>query len=127
MANTNFSSSKGEKVTIPAHGQTISIQGVTVANLNDKFQVTKLNTWFDPAEMFRQIAPNGIVNKEVIGTADMKNPDAAHTKSDETVIEDLRKESGNAIASEEGSRDAQEAHEEMSTIRPAECPFLNAE
>lgn len=30
-----------------------------MAHLNDKFQVTKLETWFDPVEMFRQIAPSG--------------------------------------------------------------------
>ena len=77
--------------------------------------------------MFRQIAPKGIVNKEVRGAADMKNPDTVQTKSEETLVADLEKESGNAIASEEGSRDAKQAHEEMSPIQPAECPFLNAE
>ncbi|KAK7981886.1 hypothetical protein PG988_004124 [Apiospora saccharicola] len=49
----------GEKITAKAHSGTIDIQGVTVAHLNDKFQVTKLETWFDPVEMFRQIAPEG--------------------------------------------------------------------
>ncbi|KAK7927935.1 pathogen-related protein [Apiospora marii] len=47
------------RITAKAHGGTIDIQGVTVAHLNDKFQVTKLETWFDPVEMFRQIAPEG--------------------------------------------------------------------
>jgi hypothetical protein len=28
-------------------------------------QVTKLETWFDPVEMFRQIAPEGAKNKEI--------------------------------------------------------------
>ncbi|KAK8079886.1 hypothetical protein PG997_007704 [Apiospora hydei] len=49
----------GEKITAKAHGGPIDIQGVTVAHLNEKFQVTKLETWFDPVEMFRQIAPEG--------------------------------------------------------------------
>ncbi|KAK7956847.1 uncharacterized protein PG986_006069 [Apiospora aurea] len=49
----------GEKITAKAHGGPIDIQGVTVAHLNDKFQVTKLETWFDPVEMFRQISPEG--------------------------------------------------------------------
>ncbi|KAK8105959.1 hypothetical protein PG999_009318 [Apiospora kogelbergensis] len=49
----------GEKITAKAHGGPIDIQGVTVAHLNDKSQVTKLETWFDPIEMFRQIAPEG--------------------------------------------------------------------
>jgi len=58
---------KGEKITAKAHGGTIDIQGVTVATVNDKLQVEKLETWFDSMEMFRQIAPQGIVNKEIIG------------------------------------------------------------
>ncbi|KAL8720706.1 MAG: hypothetical protein Q9225_002472 [Loekoesia sp. 1 TL-2023] len=118
---------KGEKVTVPAHGQTISIQGVTVAVVNEKFQVEKLETWFDPLDMFRQIAPKGIGNKEVVGTEEMKNPEAEPIKNEGELVKDLKKEPGNAIASAEGSEDAKKAHEEMSTIQPAECPFLNAE
>jgi hypothetical protein len=34
--------------------------------VNEKLQVLKLETWFDPLEMFRQITPYGIVNKEVV-------------------------------------------------------------
>lgn len=64
-----LNNSNGEKVTAKAHGGPIDIQGVTVAHLSDKFQVTKLETWFDPLEMFRQIAPEGIVNKEVAAAA----------------------------------------------------------
>ena len=33
----------------------IDIQGITVAKLNEAFQVQSLETWFDPMEMFRQI------------------------------------------------------------------------
>ncbi|EON68802.1 hypothetical protein W97_08060 [Coniosporium apollinis CBS 100218] len=55
---------KGEKVTAKAHGGSIDIEGVTIAQVNDKLQVQKLETWFDPLEMFRQIAPHGVVNKE---------------------------------------------------------------
>lgn len=54
----------GEKVTAKSHGGTIDIQGVTIATVNDKLQVEKLETWFDSMEMFRQIAPQGIINKE---------------------------------------------------------------
>lgn len=56
--------SKGEKVTAKAHGGAIDIYGVTVATVNDKVQLQKVDTYFDPLEMFRQIAPNGVVNKE---------------------------------------------------------------
>jgi hypothetical protein len=45
------------------------VQGVTVAHLSDKFQVTKLKTWFDPIDMFRQILPDGVVNKEMAAAA----------------------------------------------------------
>jgi hypothetical protein len=55
---------KGEKVTAKAHGGAIDIQGVTVATVNDKVQLQAVRTWFDPMDMFRQIAPNGVVKKE---------------------------------------------------------------
>lgn len=61
--------SEGEKVMAKAHGGLIDVQGVTVAHLTDKFQVTKLETWFDPVEMFRQISPDGVVNKEMAAAA----------------------------------------------------------
>ncbi|ETS83304.1 hypothetical protein PFICI_05180 [Pestalotiopsis fici W106-1] len=59
----------GEKVTAKAHGGPIDIQGVTVAHLSPKFQITKLETWFDPVEMFRQVAPEGVVKKEMAAAA----------------------------------------------------------
>ena len=57
--------SKGEKITAKAHNGPIDIEGVTVAQVDDQVRLQKVETWFDPLEMFRQIAPNGIVNKEV--------------------------------------------------------------
>ncbi|KAJ6584046.1 hypothetical protein DFH09DRAFT_265818 [Mycena vulgaris] len=48
---------KGERVTIKAHGGVLEIQGVTVAVVNDKLQLQKVETWFDPLEMFRQMGP----------------------------------------------------------------------
>src|SRR5205814_5488303 len=50
-------SSKGEKVTFKAHGGLLDIQGVTVAKVDEGFKVQSLETWFDPLEMFRQLAP----------------------------------------------------------------------
>lgn len=58
--------SKGEKITAKAHNGLIDIEGVTVAQVDDQVRLQKVETWFDPLEMFRQIAPNGIVNKEVL-------------------------------------------------------------
>lgn len=40
-----------------------------MAQVDDKLRVTKLETWFDPMDMFRQIAPQGIVNKQIIDPA----------------------------------------------------------
>jgi len=33
----------------------LDIEGVTVAVVNDKLQLQKVETWFDPLEMFRQM------------------------------------------------------------------------
>ncbi|OCK85442.1 hypothetical protein K432DRAFT_439311 [Lepidopterella palustris CBS 459.81] len=57
---------KGDKVTAKAHGGPIDIEGVTVATVDDKVRLQQVQTWFDPLEMFRQIAPNGVVNKEIV-------------------------------------------------------------
>ncbi|EME49153.1 hypothetical protein DOTSEDRAFT_49468 [Dothistroma septosporum NZE10] len=57
---------KGEKVTAKAHGGLIDIQGVTVATVDDKVRLQDLQTWMDPLEMFRQIAPGGVVNRSVM-------------------------------------------------------------
>lgn len=64
---TDIRHSKGEKVTAKAHGGSIDIQGVTVATVDDKLRLQSVHTWMDPMEMFRQIAPEGIVNKEAVG------------------------------------------------------------
>lgn len=66
LANTLTKYSKGEKVTAKAHGGLIDIEGVIVVQVNDKLQIQALQTWMDPLEMFRQIAPNGIVNRQAM-------------------------------------------------------------
>lgn len=59
---------KSEKVTVKAHGGSIDIQGISIATVDDQARIQKIETWFDPLEMFRQIAPNGIVTMEKITT-----------------------------------------------------------
>ncbi|KAK5663825.1 hypothetical protein OQA88_28 [Cercophora sp. LCS_1] len=54
---------KGEKVTIKAHGGPIDIEGVAVAIVNDKLQLNKVEVFFDPMTMFRQMAEKGNVTK----------------------------------------------------------------
>ena len=39
----------------------IDILGMIVAKVNDKLQITSLEVWYDPNEMFRQIAKDGEV------------------------------------------------------------------
>ena len=59
--------SKGEKVRVKAHGGPIDVQGVTVATVNEKVQLQKVETWFDPMEMFRQMVKGGgVVTKEPV-------------------------------------------------------------
>ena len=50
--------SKGEKITIKAHGGSLDIQGLTVAKVDAKLRVTSLETWFDPMDMFNQMKPD---------------------------------------------------------------------
>lgn len=61
MPLTNVS--KGEKVTAKAHGGPIVIFGLTVALVDESMRIERLDTWFDPLDMFRQIAPQGIVTR----------------------------------------------------------------
>lgn len=53
-------------MTAKAHGGAIDITGITTATVDDAVRLQNVNTYFDPMEMFRQIAPNGIVNKQVV-------------------------------------------------------------
>ena len=41
-----------------------------------------METWFDPLEMFRQIAPNGIVNKSVRGSDDDDDDEKSVSEAD---------------------------------------------
>lgn len=52
-----------------------------MAEVNDKLQVEKLETWFDPLEMFRQIAPHGIVNKQIVNESSEQTPGPKHAMS----------------------------------------------
>ncbi|GES61543.1 pathogen-related protein [Aspergillus terreus] len=47
---------QGEKTTIKAHGGLIDIQGIVIAKVNAALQLEKIDVWYDPMEMFRQIA-----------------------------------------------------------------------
>lgn len=58
MKNDYFGyNDKGEEVTSKAHGKVLEIEGVTVAVVNDQLQLQKVDTWFDPVDLFRQMGP----------------------------------------------------------------------
>ncbi|KAL2270509.1 hypothetical protein VTJ83DRAFT_2693 [Remersonia thermophila] len=50
---------KGEKVTIKAHGGLIDIEGIAIANVNEKLQITGVEIFYDPMIMFQQMSPDG--------------------------------------------------------------------
>ncbi|KAB8235918.1 uncharacterized protein BDW43DRAFT_15859 [Aspergillus alliaceus] len=47
---------RGEKVSVKAHGGLIDIQGIVIAKVNDKLELESIDVWYDPMDMFRQIA-----------------------------------------------------------------------
>lgn len=51
-------------MTAKAHGGLIEIFGITVATVDDQVRLQKIDTWFDPLSMFRQIDPDGVVTKD---------------------------------------------------------------
>lgn len=51
-------------MTCKAHGGPIEIFGITIAQVDDQTRLQAVDTWMDPLDMFRQIAPHGIVNSE---------------------------------------------------------------
>ena len=79
--------SKGEKISAKAHGGPIDVQGLTVAHVDEGLRVQKLETWFDPLAMFRQIAPDGIVNKEVVDAKVLASKEALPLHSTATTSE----------------------------------------
>lgn len=47
----------------------IDIEGIVVAKVNESLQLEKIDVWFDPMDMFRQIAREDTGNKESGGGA----------------------------------------------------------
>lgn len=62
---------EGETVRVKAHGGVIDIEGIVVARVNEKLQLQKIDVWFDPMDMFRQIAKeeNGLKTDNVATAA----------------------------------------------------------
>ena len=112
--------SKGQKVTAKAHGGPIDIEGVTVATVDDKVRLQNVQTWFDPLEMFRQIAPNGVVNKESIPkTVSITLDDEDQTKEGPKASQDIFDSGKELLGLQlDGTVDAAESGQVVSTIEP---------
>ncbi|GAB7348150.1 hypothetical protein MBLNU459_g6166t1 [Dothideomycetes sp. NU459] len=91
---------KGEKVTAKAHGGMIDITGITTATVDDKVRLQAVDTYFDPLDMFRQIAPYGVVNKQVINQKVHVNDKAAALDDQSPVDDGSSVEEGHASADE---------------------------
>jgi hypothetical protein len=61
-----------------AHGGLIDIEGVVVAKVNEKLQLEKIDVWFDPMSMFRQMkdpqgAKEALDKKQEVETQEAKD------------------------------------------------------
>lgn len=57
----------GKKLEAHATNEVIEVFGVTVAKVNDKFEIEELQTFYDPTDMLRQMSKNrkeGSINPE---------------------------------------------------------------
>ena len=105
---------KGEKVTVKAHGGPIDIQGISIATVDDQARIQKVETWFDPLEMFRQIAPDGIVTREKI------IPQLDGSKAPWSNNVSSQSEQGPASSEEEAAKEKdQQGNAAIETPRPA--------
>ncbi|KAF2762417.1 hypothetical protein EJ05DRAFT_725 [Pseudovirgaria hyperparasitica] len=127
---------KGQKVTAKAHGGTIDIEGVTVATVDELLRLRKVETWFDPLDMFRQIAPKGIVNREVVplraddgagASADTESPSQSHDGADigaeggvRVSSSSLSESSVDAQTQEQAEEQADAQEQEQEHIHPHE-------
>ncbi|KAI6711655.1 hypothetical protein PZA11_003003 [Diplocarpon coronariae] len=120
---------KGEKVTVKAHGGVINIQGITIAKVDAAVRLQSVETWFDPMEMFRQIAPKGDVTRtnftpvrgEEITTQLHGDETAAHEKAQPDHGFLGRPDQEHLVGT--STLDTEAAHEDISGLTPAACPF----
>ena len=113
--------SKGEKITVKAHGGPIDIQGITVAKVNDKVQLQSVETWFDPLEMFRQISPDGAVERKANV---LKEDVELATQLDEDETPSSESAQKQLDVKPDIPESVREIHKEMRNASSAECPFL---
>jgi hypothetical protein len=90
----------------------IDIKGITIAKVDDKVRLQSVEIWFDPMEMFRQIAPAGVVTKVPVALAPGQDISSQlhgdYEDEDEVAPASSTKSAGDAISS-------------------AACPFMRKE
>lgn len=119
---------KGEKVTVKAHGGPIDIQGISIATVDYQARIQKVETWFDPLEMFRQIAPDGIVTREKIipqldgNEAPWSNNESSQSEQNPASSEEeaAKQRDQQGTATIETPRPAAEAVDETKNLKLAE-------
>ncbi|KAI8047769.1 hypothetical protein BDF21DRAFT_457235 [Thamnidium elegans] len=68
---------EGKKLEAHATNEVVEVYGVTVARVNDKFEIEELETFYDPSDMLRQMAKNrkeGSVNPDDVVAPSGKCP-----------------------------------------------------
>lgn len=125
------SNSKGQKVSAKAHGGPIEIYGTTIAIVDDKTRVQSLDTYMDSLDMFRQIAPHGVVNAEPMNRrVDLSEALDATAPNNDGVKIAKEHESESGGMENEGSK-----HVSNTTGQPADafvpeqgggCPFMSS-
>ena len=89
---------------------------MTIATVNDKVQLQKVETWFDPLEMFRQmVRGGGVVTKEPItvpaDVGGMEQTEATHETNTNEISTMSLDESKSSPKDETGNRGADQVAE----------------
>ena len=122
-------------MTAKAHGGPIEIFGTTVAVVDDQTRVVSLDTYMDSLDMFRQIAPHGVVNSEPmnrkVGLSDALDADAPN--NDGVKIAQAHEQT-NGDQAPKATEGITGKHVSNSTSQPADafvpgqapCPFMGS-
>jgi hypothetical protein len=96
---------------------------VTVAEVDDKVRLQAIQTWMDPLEMFRQIAPKGVVNKTAMNrNVDMETALDDPPANDGKMIAEQHNGSNGDHVDEPAPEDVIPKHISKSTGLPADAP-----
>lgn len=69
----------GRTILAKANGKVIEVFGITIAGVNDKFEIMSLETFWEPDSMFRQLVTEGIetlAEGEVVEDLEIQNAES---------------------------------------------------